>query len=109
MRFWREINGDLSARSDKPALRHNAHHPADAPNRTIGVPEPKEPQQSVFELIDLNARIPQPCYLYDGVWAQLNQCSSRQTEQVDPLGRDVLTKVTGTHLMASIVEVVEQL
>tara|TARA_Y100000815_G_scaffold79281_1_gene68411 strand:+ start:948 stop:1421 length:474 start_codon:yes stop_codon:yes gene_type:complete len=101
MRLNRQPHPDRIADRHCPASDHHAHDPGFADHRTVGRPIEHCGKQSLFECLDLPARVPQTSDFQHRAGPDFEEGALGQGKQVDPPGGDVLSQVAGVHAETS--------
>ncbi len=104
-----QANRDRIANSDRAAANHHAHHARELGDVAIVVNRPNLLQQAFLKVVDLAAGISQAGDDDNGIATDAQRGPNRQPKQIETGGGDVLTQITGRHIVPLRCDVFEEL
>jgi hypothetical protein len=97
MRTWWELDRDRVPGHYIPPCGDDRHYAGLPDKFAVSPPSENRRHESSSETVELDARVPQPGHLNHRRGPQRKASSTRQCQQVNAPGRDVLTYVAGSY------------
>jgi hypothetical protein len=97
------------ARPNLTTREDDTHDSGDTGYGTVLISVSQPPHQAFLEVINLEARVPQPGQFNNSIRSDAQQCPRWKRKQVNTFGRNVLTELTSSNGVALPCQLVEQL